>query len=258
MNYEHDKNIYLEKIAKLKVQVKRIEDAAAEVKAIWSGPQSFMVFDHDTRDKLRSSILLLEETQYNYYMEIARLENEIERLDHIAEMIKTREAAEKEPKSEKKYNRTAPKKYDYWYALYARGVNFPMNTHINILKEACKTREIEVRHKRSKSNWWGLNSRNASGRLWQKQKTYEPNYFHTTYLLSPVDSYLPGGKGAAMNFYELKVRRLLDSVMEAHLVPEYDAVLILQRDLNIDLQAAQTMLMELLKIKETLEQNNND
>jgi len=61
-----------------------------------------------------------------------------------------------------------------------------------------------------------------------------------------------------MTFYEQKVRRLLNSVMEAHIVTEYDAVLILQRDLNLDLQANQSLLMELHKIKETLEQTNND
>jgi len=61
-----------------------------------------------------------------------------------------------------------------------------------------------------------------------------------------------------MTFYEQKVRRLLNSVMEAHIVAEYDAVLILQRDLNLDLQANQSLLMELHKIKETLEQTNND
>jgi hypothetical protein len=61
-----------------------------------------------------------------------------------------------------------------------------------------------------------------------------------------------------MTFYEQKIRRLLASVMEAHLVNLRDAVLILQRDLNIDLQANQSLLMELHKIKETLEQTNND
>ena len=61
-----------------------------------------------------------------------------------------------------------------------------------------------------------------------------------------------------MTFYEQKIHRLLLSVMEAHLVDLRDAVLILQRDLNIDLQANQALLMELHKIKETLEQTNND
>jgi hypothetical protein len=59
-----------------------------------------------------------------------------------------------------------------------------------------------------------------------------------------------------MNFYELKVRRLLEAVQAAHLVSLHDAVLILQRDLNIDLQANQSMIMELQKIKENL--LNND
>jgi hypothetical protein len=61
-----------------------------------------------------------------------------------------------------------------------------------------------------------------------------------------------------MTFYEQKIHRLLLGVMEAHLVDLRDAVLILQRDLNIDLQANQSLLMELHKIKETLEQTNND
>jgi len=55
-----------------------------------------------------------------------------------------------------------------------------------------------------------------------------------------------------MNFYELKVRRLLEAVQAAHLVSLHDAVLILQRDLNIDLQANQSLIMELQKIKENL------
>jgi len=59
-----------------------------------------------------------------------------------------------------------------------------------------------------------------------------------------------------MNFYELKVRRLLEAVQAAHLVSLHDAILILQRDLNIDLQANQSMIMELQKIKENL--LNND
>jgi hypothetical protein len=75
-------------------------------------------------------------------------------------------------------------------------------------------------------------------------------------LLSFADSHVPGRKGAAMNFYELKVRRLLQAVQEAHLVSLHDAVLILQRDLNIDLQANQSMIMELQKIKENLLTDN--
>jgi hypothetical protein len=71
-----------------------------------------------------------------------------------------------------------------------------------------------------------------------------------------INSHLPRRKGAAMNFYELKVRRLLEAVQAAHLVSLHDAVLILQRDLNIDLQANQSMIMELQKIKENL--LNND
>ena len=59
-----------------------------------------------------------------------------------------------------------------------------------------------------------------------------------------------------MNFYELKVRRLLEAVQAAHLVSLHDAVLILQRDLNIDLQANQSMIMELQKIKENLLTDN--
>ena len=59
-----------------------------------------------------------------------------------------------------------------------------------------------------------------------------------------------------MNFYELKVRRLLEAVQEAHLVSLHDAVLILQRDLNIDLQANQSLIMELQKIKENLLTDN--
>lgn len=59
-----------------------------------------------------------------------------------------------------------------------------------------------------------------------------------------------------MNFYELKVRRLLEAVQAAHLVSLHDAVLILQRDLNIDLQANQSMIMELQKIKENLLKND--
>jgi len=42
------------------------------------------------------------------------------------------------------YNRTAPKKYDYWFALHSRGVNFPIGTHVKILKKACESRGIEV------------------------------------------------------------------------------------------------------------------
>jgi len=59
-----------------------------------------------------------------------------------------------------------------------------------------------------------------------------------------------------MNFYELKVRRLLEAVQAAHLVSLHDAVLILQRDLNIDLQANQSLIMELQKIKENLLTDN--
>ena len=47
-------------------------------------------------------------------------------------------------KKGKTYNRTAPKKYDYWFALHSRGVNFPIGTHVKILKKACETRGIEV------------------------------------------------------------------------------------------------------------------
>jgi len=86
----------------------------------------------------------------------------------------------------------------------------------------------------------------------QKTKTYEHDYFYSCRLRSNSKRHLPGGKGAAMNHYEVKVREMLKTIQDVHVCDEETAVLMLQYDLNIDLNSVQKLLLELLKIKENL------
>lgn len=44
----------------------------------------------------------------------------------------------------RKYNRTAPTKYDYFIALQNAGIVYRLNTPINALKARCKKEGIEV------------------------------------------------------------------------------------------------------------------
>ena len=59
-----------------------------------------------------------------------------------------------------------------------------------------------------------------------------------------------------MNHYEAKVREMLQTIQDVHVCDLETAVLMLQYDLNIDLNSVQKLLLELLKIKETLFTDN--